>query len=109
MVSVETREKASSPVPWNRKFNPVVHAKNDRHGMGLSIASRLSRRMGAVWVTADKGRGAIFHIHGADRSGQPILIGPTPSYRGRRKGLWWPSTPPESTMALFRTFTRCPT
>ncbi len=63
MVSVEDTGKGLEPGAVDRIFNPMFTTKTDGMGMGLSICqSIIEAHEGQVWVTADKGRGAIFHF-----------------------------------------------
>lgn len=64
MVSVEDTGGGLEPGgAVDRIFNPMFTTKTDGMGMGLSICrSIIEAHEGQVWVTADKGRGAIFHF-----------------------------------------------
>jgi C4-dicarboxylate-specific signal transduction histidine kinase len=64
MVSVEDTGEGLEPGgAVDRIFNPMFTTKTDGMGMGLSICrSIIEAHEGQVWVTADKGRGAIFHF-----------------------------------------------
>jgi signal transduction histidine kinase len=63
MVSVEDTGKGLEPGAVDRIFNPRFTTKTHGMGMGLSICrSIIEAHEGQIWVTADKGRGAIFHF-----------------------------------------------
>jgi C4-dicarboxylate-specific signal transduction histidine kinase len=63
MVSVEDTGKGLEPGAVDRIFNPMFTTKTDGMGMGLSICrSIIEAHEGQIWVTADKGDGAIFHF-----------------------------------------------
>jgi signal transduction histidine kinase len=63
MVSVEDTGKGLEPGAVDRIFNPMFTTKAHGMGMGLSICrSIIEAHEGQLWVTADKGRGAIFHF-----------------------------------------------
>jgi signal transduction histidine kinase len=63
MVSVEDTGKGLEPGAVDRIFNPMFTTKAHGMGMGLAICrSIIEAHEGQVWVTADKGRGAIFHF-----------------------------------------------
>lgn len=63
MVSVEDTGKGFEPSAVDRIFNPMFTTKTQGMGMGLSICrSIIEAHEGQLWVTADKGRGAIFHF-----------------------------------------------
>jgi signal transduction histidine kinase len=63
MVSVEDTGKGFEPGSADRIFNPMFTTKPHGMGMGLSICrSIIEAHEGQLWVTADKGRGAIFHF-----------------------------------------------
>jgi signal transduction histidine kinase len=80
MVSVEDTGKGLEAGAVDRIFNPMFTTKTHGMGMGLSICrSIIEAHEGRLWVTADKGRGAIFHFTVPVDPGQPILVGPTPS------------------------------
>jgi signal transduction histidine kinase len=62
-VSVEDTGKGVDPSAVDRIFNPMFTTKTHGMGMGLSICrSIIEAHEGRLWVTADKGRGAIFHF-----------------------------------------------
>jgi signal transduction histidine kinase len=63
MVSVEDTRKGIEHSAVDRIFNPMFTTKTHGMGMGLSICrSIIEAHEGRLWVTADKGRGAIFHF-----------------------------------------------
>jgi len=63
MVSVEDTGKGLEAGAVDRIFNPMFTTKTHGMGMGLSICrSIIEAHEGRLWVTADKGRGAIFHF-----------------------------------------------
>jgi C4-dicarboxylate-specific signal transduction histidine kinase len=63
MASVEDTGKGLEPGVVDRLFNPMFTTKTDGMGMGLSICrSIIEAHEGRLWVTADQGRGAIFHF-----------------------------------------------
>jgi signal transduction histidine kinase len=63
MVSVEDTGKGLEAGTVDRIFNPMFTTKTHGMGMGLSICrSIIEAHEGRLWVTADKGRGAIFHF-----------------------------------------------
>jgi C4-dicarboxylate-specific signal transduction histidine kinase len=63
MVSVEDTGKGLEPSAVDRIFNPMFTTKTHGMGMGLSICrSIIEAHEGQLWVTADKGSGAIFHF-----------------------------------------------
>jgi signal transduction histidine kinase len=63
MVSVEDTGKGLEPDALDRIFNPMFTTKTHGMGMGLSICrSIIEAHKGRLWVTADKGRGAVFHF-----------------------------------------------
>jgi signal transduction histidine kinase len=63
MVSVEDTGKGLEPGAVDRIFNPMFTTKAHGMGMGLSICrSIIEAHEGQLWVTADKGRGAIFRF-----------------------------------------------
>jgi signal transduction histidine kinase len=63
MVSVEDTGKGIEHSAVDRIFNPMFTTKTHGMGMGLSICrSIIEAHEGRLWVTADKGRGAIFHF-----------------------------------------------
>jgi C4-dicarboxylate-specific signal transduction histidine kinase len=63
MVSVGDTGKGLEPGAVDRIFNPMFTTKAHGMGMGLSICrSIIEAHEGRMWVTADKGRGAIFHF-----------------------------------------------
>jgi signal transduction histidine kinase len=63
MVSVEDTGKGLEPGAVDRIFNPMFTTKAHGMGMGLSICrSIIEAHEGQLWVTATKGRGAIFHF-----------------------------------------------
>jgi signal transduction histidine kinase len=63
MVSVEDTGKGLEASTVDRIFNPMFTTKTHGMGMGLSICrSIIEAHEGRLWVTADKGRGAIFHF-----------------------------------------------
>ena len=62
-VSVEDTGKGLEPSAVDRIFNPMFTTKTHGMGMGLSICrSIIEAHEGRLWVTADNGRGAIFHF-----------------------------------------------
>jgi signal transduction histidine kinase len=63
MVSVEDTGKGFEPGAADRIFNPMFTTKTHGMGIGLSICrSIIEAHEGQIWVTADQGRGAIFHF-----------------------------------------------
>jgi signal transduction histidine kinase len=63
MVSVEDTGTGIEPSAVDRIFNPTFTTKTHGMGLGLSISrSIIEAHEGRLWVTADKGRGAIFHF-----------------------------------------------
>jgi signal transduction histidine kinase len=63
MVSVKDTGKGLEADAVDRIFSPMFTTKADGMGMGLSICrSIIEAHEGRLWVTADKGRGAIFHF-----------------------------------------------
>jgi signal transduction histidine kinase len=63
MVSVEDTGKGLEPSAVNQIFNPMFTTKTHGMGMGLSICrSIIEAHKGQLWVTAENGRGAIFHF-----------------------------------------------
>jgi len=63
MVSVEDTGKGLEPGAVDRIFNPMFTTKTHGMGIGLSICrSIIEAHEGQLWVTANKGRGAIFHF-----------------------------------------------
>jgi signal transduction histidine kinase len=63
MVSVEDTGRGLEPDVADRIFHPMFTTKTHGMGMGLSICrSIIEAHEGKLWVTADKGRGAIFHF-----------------------------------------------
>jgi len=63
MVSVEDTGAGLEPGAVDRIFDPMFTTKTHGMGMGLSICrSIIEAHEGQVWVTADNGRGAIFHF-----------------------------------------------
>jgi signal transduction histidine kinase len=63
MVSVEDTGKGLEPSAVDRIFNPMFTTKAHGMGMGLSICrSIIEAHEGQLWVTADKGRGAVFQF-----------------------------------------------
>jgi signal transduction histidine kinase len=63
IVSVEDTGKGLEPSAMDRIFNPMFTTKTHGMGLGLSICrSIIEAHEGRLWVTADKGRGAIFHF-----------------------------------------------
>jgi signal transduction histidine kinase len=63
MVSVEDTGKGLEPSAMDRIFNPTFTTKAHGMGMGLSICrSIIEEHEGQLWVTADKGRGAVFQF-----------------------------------------------
>jgi C4-dicarboxylate-specific signal transduction histidine kinase len=63
MVSVEDTGTGLEPSAVDRIFNPMFTTKAHGMGIGLSISrSIIEAHEGKLWVTADKRRGAIFHI-----------------------------------------------
>ncbi|WMT77029.1 MASE4 domain-containing protein [Bradyrhizobium sp. Ash2021] len=63
MVSVEDTGKGLEPGAVDRIFNPMFTTKTHGMGMGLSICrSIIEAHEGQLWVTANEGRGAIFHF-----------------------------------------------
>ena len=72
MVSVEDTGKGLEPGAADRIFNPMFTTKTHGMGMGLSICrSIIEAHEGQLWVTADKGRGAIFHFTVPVEPGNP--------------------------------------
>ena len=62
-VSVKDTGKGLEAGDVDRIFSPMFTTKADGMGMGLSICwSIVEAHEGRLWVTADKGRGAIFHF-----------------------------------------------
>jgi signal transduction histidine kinase len=63
MVSVKDTGEGLEPGAADRVFNPLFTTKTDGMGMGLSICrSIIEAHEGQIWVTANEGRGAIFHF-----------------------------------------------
>ena len=63
MVSVEDTGKGLEPSAMDRIFNPTFTTKAHGMGIGLSICrSIIEEHDGRLWVTADKGRGAVFQF-----------------------------------------------
>jgi signal transduction histidine kinase len=63
MVSVEDTGKGLEPSAMDRIFNPTFTTKAHGMGIGLSICrSIIEEHEGKLWVTADKGRGAVFQF-----------------------------------------------
>jgi signal transduction histidine kinase len=63
VVSVEDTGQGLEHGAVDRIFNPMFTTKPYGMGLGLSICrSIVEAHEGQVWVTADKGRGAIFHF-----------------------------------------------
>jgi signal transduction histidine kinase len=63
MVAVADSGKGIASQDVDRIFNPLFTTKTHGMGMGLSICrSIIEAHEGQIWVTADKGRGAIFHF-----------------------------------------------
>jgi signal transduction histidine kinase len=63
MVSVEDTGKGLEPSAMDRIFNPTFTTKAHGMGMGLSICrSIIEEHEGQLWVTAGKGRGAVFQF-----------------------------------------------
>jgi C4-dicarboxylate-specific signal transduction histidine kinase len=63
MVSVEDTGTGLDPSAVDRIFNPMFTTKTNGMGMGLSICrSIIEAHQGQLWVTANTGRGAIFHF-----------------------------------------------
>jgi signal transduction histidine kinase len=63
MVSVEDTGKGLEPSAMYRIFNPTFTTKAHGMGIGLSICrSIIEEHEGKLWVTADKGRGAVFQF-----------------------------------------------
>jgi signal transduction histidine kinase len=63
MVAVADSGKGIASQDVGRIFNPLFTTKTHGMGMGLSICrSIIEAHEGQIWVTADKGRGAIFHF-----------------------------------------------
>ncbi|SDT54647.1 MASE4 domain-containing protein [Bradyrhizobium canariense] len=63
MVSVEDTGKGLEPGAMDRIFDPTFTTKAHGMGMGLSICrSIIEEHEGQLWVTADKGRGAVFQF-----------------------------------------------
>ena len=74
MVSVEDTGKGLEPNTVDRIFNPMFTTKTHGMGMGLSICrSIIEAHGGQIWVTADKGRGVIFHFTVPVDPGSPSL------------------------------------
>jgi signal transduction histidine kinase len=63
MVSVEDTGAGLEPAAADRIFNPMFTTKAHGMGMGLSICrSIIEAHEGQLWVTAGKGRGAVFQF-----------------------------------------------
>ena len=63
MVSVEDTGKGLEPSAMDRIFSPTFTTKAHGMGIGLSICrSIIEEHDGRLWVTADKGRGAVFQF-----------------------------------------------
>jgi len=63
MVSVADTGKGLEAGAVDRIFSPMFTTKTHGMGIGLSICrSIIEAHKGRLWVTADKGRGAIFHF-----------------------------------------------
>jgi signal transduction histidine kinase len=63
MVAVADSGKGIASQDVGQIFNPLFTTKTHGMGMGLSICrSVIEAHEGQIWVTADKGRGAIFHF-----------------------------------------------
>ena len=63
MVSVEDTGKGIESGVLDRIFSPMFTTKTHGMGIGLSICrSIIEAHEGRLWVTADQGRGAIFHF-----------------------------------------------
>jgi signal transduction histidine kinase len=63
MVSVADAGNGLEAGAVDRIFNPMFTTKTHGMGMGLSICrSIIEAHEGRLWVTADQGRGAIFHF-----------------------------------------------
>jgi signal transduction histidine kinase len=63
MVAVADSGKGIASQDVGRIFNPLFTTKTHGMGMGLSICrSIIEAHEGQIWVTADKGHGAIFHF-----------------------------------------------
>jgi signal transduction histidine kinase len=63
MVSVEDTGKGLEPGAVDRIFDPMFTTRAHGMGMGLSICrSIIEAHEGQLWVTANKSRGATFHL-----------------------------------------------
>jgi signal transduction histidine kinase len=63
MVSVKDTGRGLEAGAVDRIFSPMFTTKADGMGMGLSICrSIIEAHDGRLWVTADEGRGVIFHF-----------------------------------------------
>jgi PAS domain S-box-containing protein len=63
MVAVADSGKGIASQDVGRIFNPLFTTKTQGMGMGLSICrSIIEAHGGQIWVTTNKGRGAIFHF-----------------------------------------------
>jgi signal transduction histidine kinase len=63
MVAVEDTGKGLGAGAVDRIFDPMYTTKAHGMGMGLSICrSIIEAHEGKIWVTTNKGRGAIFHF-----------------------------------------------
>ena len=72
MVSVEDTGIGLEPSAVDRIFNPMFTTKTHGMGMGLSICrSIIEAHSGQLWVTAEEGRGAIFHFTVPVEPGNP--------------------------------------
>jgi signal transduction histidine kinase len=72
----------------DRIFHPMFTTKTDGMGMGLSICrSIVEAHEGRLWVTADKGRGAIFHFTVPVDPGRPSWWGRPHPCHGRPRVL----------------------
>ena len=61
LVSVEDTGKGLDPSALDRIFNPTFTTKTHGMGMGLAICrSIIEAHEGQLWVTVNKGRGAVF-------------------------------------------------